>query len=63
MKLQVAALPPDVRKGCAFPVFAFKILEAMPHNMKRHSLKIGESFTGQAEPFRTSGGIAAKNSI
>jgi hypothetical protein len=54
-----AALPPDVRKGCAFPSTPIK-LEAKPPSPLSRGVASQESGTlsGKAEPFRTSGGRA-----
>src|SRR5438046_2597519 len=57
-----AALPLDMRKGCAFPlVYASFPQEALPPNSpaRRSLAKYPSLFLGKAEPFRTSGGKAA----
>jgi hypothetical protein len=54
-------MPPDVRKGFAFPAPALKFLIEAPPRFPRGvaSARIQkEKWIGQAKPDRTSGGIA-----
>jgi len=54
-------MPADVRKGCAFPQGCSQASEALPHPFAgkvRRSLR-NLLHNGKAQPFRTSGGIAA----
>src|SRR5258708_12967240 len=57
-----AALPPDVRKGSAFPSESpFDLREAMPRKMRPSLLEeLKETGAGKPEAFRTSGGEAAR---
>ncbi len=58
--LDSAALPPDVRKGSAFPKsFLLNIARLRLEERLRHSLNFEQDVYGKAEPFRTSGGRAA----
>jgi hypothetical protein len=57
------AMPADVRKGSAFPFDRSLDLEALPRlpaaaQGRAFRLRRG-TFTGKAQPFRTSGGTAA----
>ena len=57
-----AAVPPDVRKGSAFPKhLQLDSGEAKPRTLRR-SLSENLTFTGKPEAFRTSGGEAARRS-
>jgi hypothetical protein len=57
--MNLAALPPDVRKGFAFP--SAVSVQAMPRASGRGgaSFEFKINFDGKAEPFRTSDGEAA----
>jgi hypothetical protein len=55
-----AALPPDVRKGFAFPLVTKKDERLRLERKRGRSHELGGAVAGRAEPFRTSGGKAAK---
>ena len=61
----IAAVPPDVRKGCAFPVTIALYSEAVPQLAPgvrgAASSQILDLHNGKAEPFRTSAGKARKS--
>ena len=55
-------MPPDERKGCAFPAYSLINQEAMPPILLRGTAsRTFPNLNGKAEPFRTSGGQAANN--
>ena len=57
----LAALPPDERKGCAFPASILKHLEAPPPDSMRSLALIGQH-SGEPQAHRSSGGTAARES-
>jgi hypothetical protein len=58
--LLVAALPPDVRKGSAFPISMIDITSHRGEAQPRHGGKRKSCPPGKPEAFRTSGGTAAR---
>ena len=61
-----AALPPDVRKGCAFPQNRTPKVEAMPHFLPRNleaEPQNSWNTRGKTQPFRTSTDIARRNPL
>ncbi|MGI9056805.1 MAG: hypothetical protein ACR2F2_13505 [Pyrinomonadaceae bacterium] len=60
-------MPPDVRKGCAFPKsLLFRTAKGCALSRRRErgrASKIKRKTDGKAEPFRTSAGKARKNII
>ncbi len=60
LDLFFAAVPLDVRKGCAFPrKFAPKSLR-LCRRLRRSLKELRRESFGKVEPFRTSGGTAAR---
>ncbi len=56
--LSFAALPPDVRKGSAFPTSSFRVSGLCPEVLGRSPERVS-TLLERAKPFRTSGGRAA----
>jgi hypothetical protein len=63
-RCEVAALPPDVRKGSAFPAVAFLFLGATPgFPFEAQPLNFLNTSSEKAQSFRISGGIGATKSL
>jgi hypothetical protein len=61
---EVAALPPDVRKGSALPTGCrFRFRGYAPSRARGTASQLFNHVNGKAKPFRTSGGIAATNHL
>jgi hypothetical protein len=58
-------MPPDVRKGFAFPSELLVVRErlCLDHSNWRRSLQTYQVLNGKAEPYRTSGGTAANEAL
>src|SRR5438105_7830766 len=54
-----AALPPDVRKGCAFPTTLSQAFWRLRLRIRGVASEDDSALFGRAEPFRTSDGRAA----
>jgi hypothetical protein len=61
---EVAALPPDVRKGSALPAGLPSLFRGYaPLPVRGAASQTSKYIIGKAQPFRTSGGIAATNPL
>ena len=53
-----AAVPPDVRKGCAFPIRILKRIYTLARLSLANVTELKQELSGRPEAFRTSDGIA-----